>query len=186
MANGFPSTVLDPDAHPVLDKFAEAVSKLVNRYYPPSQDHRPTIILEPGRAISSSAQTLLLRVLAVKEPAGGKEIVITDGGKNLALPTGYEHHQLVAASRLGHTATRTYDVFGPLCHPGDILFHAVSLPALEPGALLGIMDAGAYFIPNQTNFSNPRPAAVMVREGRAHLIRQRETFEHVVTLDRCD
>jgi hypothetical protein len=27
---------------------------------------------------------------------------------------------------------------------------------------------------------------VMVREGRAHLIRQRETFEHVVTLDRCD
>ena len=27
------------------------------------------------------------------------------------------------------------------------------------------MDAGAYFIPNQMNFSNPRPAAVIAKDG---------------------
>jgi diaminopimelate decarboxylase len=185
MANGFPPTVLDPDAHPALDTFAGAVSELVNRYYPQSASHQPTIILEPGRAITSSAQTLVLSVLAVKDKAGGHKMVITDGGKNIAMPTGYEHHQLLAASRLDRPATITYDVFGPLCHPGDMLFRAVNLPPLEPGDLLGIMDAGAYFIPNQTNFSNPRPAAVMVRQGEAEVIRRRETFDHVIALDDC-
>ncbi|MDP9130728.1 MAG: hypothetical protein M3N35_10105, partial [Candidatus Binatota bacterium] len=46
-----------------------------------------------------------------------------------------------------------------------------------------IMDAGAYFIPNQMNFSNPRPAVVMVREGRPSLLRERESFQDIVRLD---
>jgi diaminopimelate decarboxylase len=47
------------------------------------------------------------------------------------------------------------------------------------------MDAGAYFIPNQMNFSNPRPAVVSVENGEAQLVRQRESFEDVVRLDGC-
>lgn len=185
MANGFPSTVLDVDAHPPVDAFALAVGDLVSRYYPPAEGDQPTIILEPGRAITSSAQTLLLRVLAVKPRSSENDAVITDGGKNIALPTHYEHHELLAASRLGRPPTRTYDLYGPLCHPGDMLFRSIALPPLEPGDLLAIMDAGAYFIPNQTNFSNPRPAAVMVGQGRADVIRERESFEHVVARDHC-
>lgn len=185
MANGFPPTVLDVSAHPPPDAFAVAVGDLVSRYYPSAEAEQPTIILEPGRAITSSAQMLLLRVLAVKIRHGDNDAVITDGGKNIALPTHYELHELVPASKFGRSPTRSYDVFGPLCHPGDLLFQSIALPTLEPGDLLAIMDAGAYFIPNQTNFSNPRPAAVMVREGRAEVIRERETFEHVVARDRC-
>jgi diaminopimelate decarboxylase len=185
MANGFRPTVLDVAAHPPLDAFARTVGDLVSRYYPPAEGDQPTVILEPGRAITSSAQTLLLRVLAVKARPGANDAVIADGGKNIALPTGYEHHQMLAASKLGLAATKTYDVFGPLCHLGDILFHSIDLPPIEPGDLLAVMDAGAYFIPNQMNFSNPRSAAVMVREGRTDVIRTRETFEHVVALDDC-
>jgi diaminopimelate decarboxylase len=46
------------------------------------------------------------------------------------------------------------------------------------------MDAGAYFIPNQMNFSNPRPAVVMVHQGEAKLLRSREDFDTIVKLDR--
>jgi diaminopimelate decarboxylase len=45
------------------------------------------------------------------------------------------------------------------------------------------MDAGAYFIPNQMNFSNPRPSVVMVRNGQTSLLRQRESFQDIVRLD---
>jgi len=183
MANGFPPTVLDLSAQPSLEAFGKTVGDLVGRYYPPAESDRPTIILEPGRAITSSAQTLLLRVLAVKARPGANDAVIADGGKNVALPTGYEHHQLLAAAKLGDPATKTYDVFGPLCHLGDILFHSIDLPPIEPGDLLAVTDSGAYFIPNQMNFSNPRSAAVVVRDGRAEVIRTRETFEHIVALD---
>jgi hypothetical protein len=33
------------------------------------------------------------------------------------------------------------------------------------------------------NFSNPRAAAVMVSDGQATLIRERETFDDIVRLD---
>jgi hypothetical protein len=33
------------------------------------------------------------------------------------------------------------------------------------------------------NFSNPRPAVVMVEQSQARLVRQRESFEDVVRLD---
>ena len=46
------------------------------------------------------------------------------------------------------------------------------------------MHAGAYFVPNQMNFSNPRPAVALVNNGQASLIRERETFEDMVRLDR--
>jgi diaminopimelate decarboxylase len=74
-------------------------------------------------------------------------------------------------------------VFGPLCHPGDIVVQNRDLPRLEVGDVLAVMDAGAYFIPNQMNFSNPRPAAVMIANGKAEVIRGRESFEDVVRLD---
>jgi diaminopimelate decarboxylase len=74
-------------------------------------------------------------------------------------------------------------VFGPLCHPGDILFKLKELPAVSAGDILAIMDAGAYFVPNQMNFSNPRPSAVMLQGGKAELIRERESFEDIISLD---
>jgi diaminopimelate decarboxylase len=57
------------------------------------------------------------------------------------------------------------------------------LPELQVGDLIAIMDAGAYFIPNQMNFSNPRPAVVAIDEGVVRLSRTREGFEDIVRLD---
>jgi diaminopimelate decarboxylase len=45
------------------------------------------------------------------------------------------------------------------------------------------MDAGAYFVPNQMNFSNPRPGVVMVDSGQEKLIREHETFGDIIARD---
>jgi hypothetical protein len=66
----------------------------------------------------------------------------------------------------------------------DVIALMKRLPALQPGDLIAIMDAGAYFVPNQMNFSHTRPAAVMVEQGTATLIRDRESYEDIVALDR--
>jgi diaminopimelate decarboxylase len=60
--------------------------------------------------------------------------------------------------------------------------HSV-IPRLQVGDTIAVMDSGAYFVPHQTTFSNPRPAAVLVSAGRASLLRRRESFENVVQLD---
>lgn len=140
------------------------------------------IILEPGRAITSGAQSLLLRVIAVKETNGVKKLVL-DGGRNITMPLAWETHKIFPGSRLRQPFAVKTDLYGPLCHPGDVVARHLPLPTMGVGDVIAIMDAGAYFIPNQMNFSNPRPAVVTVRPGEVCLARRREDFEDMV---RCD
>ncbi len=90
---------------------------------------------------------------------------------------------MLPASRMNARYDGRHHLYGPLCHPGDYLVLWKRLPALQPGDIVAVMDAGAYFIPNQMNFSNPRPGVVMVSDGKAELIRAQERFEDVVRLD---
>lgn len=143
----------------------------------------PTVVLEPGRAITSSGQVLLLSVIGKKQGPDGRPYIIVDGGKNITMPLEWETHKIYAATKMTDTATQSTNVFGPLCHPGDVIAKNEPLPELGEGDILAIMDAGAYFIPNQTNFSNPRPAVVSVSGGERKLVRKRERFEDIVSLD---
>ncbi len=128
----------------------------------------PELILEPGRALTSSAQCLLLRVLSSKRScATARTTPSPTAAATSCMPLAYEYHELFAANRMREPAdTRAHRACGPLCHPSDVVVAQRQLPRLVAGDLLAVMDAGAYFIPNQMNFSNPRPAAVMLVDGR--------------------
>ena len=174
---------IDISASPKLDQYSDEIIKLFRQYHPAGTEPTPTIIFEPGRAITSSAQSLLLKVLAVKEGENGVKNVIMDGGKNITMPLAYEYHEILPASKMNDARDEYFNLYGPLCHPSDIIFLLKKLPEIEVGDIMAIMDAGAYFVPNQMNFSNPRPAAVMVKNGHKTLIRKREAFEDIVALD---
>jgi len=183
MRHSWPPAPIDYDSTPTPDEYAAAIIQVVRDFYPATSDAQPTVAFEPGRALTSSAQCLLLRAITVKRGRRRTPAVILDGGKNLAPPTAYEHHELLPVTRAAAKRGRRYNFFGPLCHPGDELFIEQSFPEVVVGDLVAIMDAGAYFVPNQTNFSHPRPAAVIVDHGTATLLRKRETFEDVVRND---
>lgn len=179
--NNLPLRPVEVGSTPSIDDYARGIASLMRDFYPDGE--LPTIAFEPGRAISSGAQSLLLEVLAVKPGRDKITRVILNGGKNFALPTGYEYHELLPASRMNEPLAGPLNFFGPLCHPGDVLFVQKPFPAIAVGDVIAVMDAGAYFVPNQMNFSNPRPAAVMVRDGQTLVFRGRESFEDIVRLD---
>jgi diaminopimelate decarboxylase len=181
IAAGYPPREAIPSDCPAPQAYAEGISHLLNRHFP-RPDDRPEVVFEPGRAITSSAQTLLLRVLAVKLRHGVRQIIL-DGGKNVSMPLEWETHKIFAGNRMSRPHSTPTDLFGPLCHPGDVVARHLLLPELQVGDLIAIMDAGAYFIPNQMNFSNPRPAVVAIDEGVVRLSRTREGFEDIVRLD---
>lgn len=65
-----------------------------------------------------------------------------------------------------------------------MLIDEATLPVLEPGDLLAVPMAGAYCLAMASNYNlAPRPAAVLVRDGEARVIRRRETYEDVL---RCE
>ena len=183
-AKNLPAIPPDVKAAESISDYASSIIELFREYYPAELDEHPTIIFEPGRAITSSAQSLLLKVVAIKPGVNGMTNVIVDGGKNIAIPTSWEYHEVFAVSKIKISPTNYYKIFGPLCHPNDVLFPVKKLPELEPGDILAIMDAGAYFVPNQRNFSFPRPSVVMVENGSHKIIRERESFEHIIALDK--
>jgi diaminopimelate decarboxylase len=182
VAHGYPPRPATPDECPSPTDYAAKLIPLIERYQLQGEAP-PEILFEPGRAITSSAQILLLKVLAVKIDDEGRQTLILDGGKNLTLPLEWETHQIFAVSRMNEPHDQVYDLCGPLCHPGDILAKQKRLPRLHPGDLLAVMDAGAYFIPNQLNFSLPRPAVVLLEGRHVRCLRSREQFEDIVRLD---
>lgn len=185
---GYPARSPDPTGIPTPEDYANAMAPLLGKLRKGDEEagRSPRIVLEPGRAITSRSQTLLLSLIAKKPGVDGKEYLIADGGKNITMPLGWETHRIFAANKHSKKATNKYDLFGPLCHPGDILVKNQMFPALEAGDVLAIMDAGAYFIPNQMNFSNPRPTIVSVNQGKHEIVRRRETFEDMLGCDEID
>jgi diaminopimelate decarboxylase len=180
VALGYAAREAIPADCPTPTDYASRIAGLFKELLPAGA--QPEIVLEPGRAITSSAQTLLLGVLAVKEGGSARKLIL-DGGKNVTMPLGWETHKIFPTRALDKPFDTRSDLFGPLCHPADIVARHQMLPTLGIGDAIAIMDAGAYFVPNQMNFSNPRPSVVIVEQGRARLSRRRESFDDVVRLD---
>jgi len=139
------------------------------------------LILEPGRRISGNAGILLTRIIYKKE-RDNKLFYIVDAGMNdLARPSLYgAYHHIVPVTQNG-SPTKRADVVGPICETGDILAKERELPQLKEGELLAVLSVGAYGFTMASNYnSRPRPAEVLIDNGRAKLIRQRETLADLI------
>jgi diaminopimelate decarboxylase len=144
-----------------------------------------TLYLEPGRFLVGSAGVLLTRVL-YKKHSGGKEFVVVDAGMNdLVRPSHYQaYHEIVELEERDRPPSRV-DVVGPVCETGDFLALDRRLPGLQPGDALAILGAGAYGFVMASNYnSRPRPAEVIVDDGRWWTSRPREKIEDLFRSER--
>ena len=146
---------------------------------------RITLLLEPGRFLIAQAGALLTRVLYVKKN-GEKTFIITDAGMNdLIRPSLYQaHHEIVPVTPRKGARRITADIVGPVCETGDFFARDRELPAVQPGDLLAILDAGAYGMSLASNYnSRPKPAEVLVQGKRVRLIRRRETSSDMLAAE---
>ena len=144
----------------------------------------PRIACEPGRIVFSQSHVMLSKVHSIKRNAFGPDFVMTDAGKILtSYPCDYEYHQMFVANRMRADCDTNYHLMGRLCTPADWLAKNRCLPKLEPGDVIAVMDAGAYFTSYSSNFAFPRPAIVMLEEGGVRTVRRRESFEHLTGMD---
>ena len=161
-------------AHQV-EKYAAALAKgLANE--------TAHLLLEPGRFIVAQAGALLTRVLVVKKN-GSKTFIITDAGMNdLIRPALYHaHHEIIPIKQPTGKSTITADIVGPVCESGDFFARDRVLPAVKPGDLVLLLDAGAYGMSLTSNYnSRPRPAEVLIDGADAKLIRRRETMRDLL------
>jgi len=160
-----------------------AVATGVRRYgLPPLR-----VTVEPGRAIVGPAGLTLYEVGTVKSLDGGRTYLSVDGGmSDNPRPALYgARHTFVAAGPPRRGTNRRVDVVGKHCESGDLLGRDVELPAdLAAGDLVAVGATGAYTHAMASNYNRlPRPAMVLVSEGRAQLLVRRETIDDVLSRD---
>ncbi len=149
----------------------------------------PEIVLEPGRSLVARAGVTLYGVGVVKRASETTTYVAVDGGmSDNPRPHLYgARYTALLANRPEEPAGGSFTVCGKHCESGDLLIERVALPEPRRGDLLALPGTGAYTLAMGSNYNAvPRPAAVLVADGRARVIRRRETVDDVLALDAED
>ena len=145
----------------------------------------PELWLEPGRSLVGRAGVTLYRVGAVKRLSGRTWVAVDGGMSDNPRPQLYDaRYTALSATRAGEDADEVVSVAGMHCESGDVLIDDVALPSPRRGDLLAVPATGAYTLAMASNYNGvTRPAAVLVRDGEAALIRRRETVDDLLRLE---
>jgi len=144
------------------------------------------LVLEPGRSIVSRAGVTLYSVGGVKQTSAATTFVTIDGGmSDNPRPAMYNaRYTALLANRADEAPTETYAVAGKHCESSDVLIERVELPQPRRGDLLAVPVTGAYTLSMSSNYNAVlRPPAVLVADGKARVIRRRETLEDLLALE---
>jgi len=171
------------DCQPI-DLFLSEIINSMNKFCLKNNLPMPKILIEPGRFITSRSEFLLVQVHVIKTKKDGTLFAISDAGRlSSTFPCDYEYHEIFVANRANDRMNQIYNIMGRICTSADWMVKNRYLPDLQSGDILAVMDAGAYFSSNSSNFSFPRPGIVMVSDGKSSVIRKHETFDHLIAMD---
>jgi diaminopimelate decarboxylase len=147
----------------------------------------PKLLCEPGRSLVGSACVTAYTVGSTKTVPEIRTYIAVDGGmSDNPRPITYQsQYRALIADKMSVPLTQTVTIAGKHCESGDILIGKASLPEVVPGDILVVMATGAYNYSMASNYNRlPKPAAVLVKDGEANLIIQRETHADLLRCDR--
>ncbi|MHC4087069.1 MAG: diaminopimelate decarboxylase [Planctomycetota bacterium] len=162
------------------------------------KDKNLKLILEPGASIAANTAILVTQVLYLKT-GGEKKFVIVDAGMNdLIRPPLYDAFHFIWPAKVDKnfvperrdkdlklTGTEVVDVVGPICEGADFFAKGRALPPVKRGDMLSIFTAGAYGFSMSSNYNaRVRAAEVLVDGDNFSIIRRRETYEDLISLER--
>ncbi|MBP7653465.1 diaminopimelate decarboxylase [Candidatus Dependentiae bacterium] len=142
------------------------------------------LILEPGRYIAGNSGLLLIKTVYVKD-IGIKKFIITDGAMNdLIRPTLYEaYHHIMSVKKTGKTGV--FDIVGPVCESGDYFAKERKISCVKQNEYLAVLSSGAYGFSMSSNYnSRPRTAEILVDGNKSSVIRKRETYDDLISLEK--
>lgn len=142
----------------------------------------PHLHLEPGRSLIAQAGVALYRVGAVKK-RGEKTWLLIDGGMgdNPRFALYGARYSCLPVKNVAEERAGLVSIGGPFCESGDVIIEDLAMPDIQEGDLIAVPVAGAYQLSMASNYNGSRrPAAVMLEDGKARLILQRETVDDLL------
>ena len=146
----------------------------------------PKLVCEPGRSLIGSSGTTIYTVGSIKQVPNGRKFISIDGGMaDNPRPITYQaKYSAVVANKMNETSDKkkeTVTIAGRYCETGDLLIKDIELPKVEPKDIIAVFSTGAYNYSMSSNYNLvPRPACVLVSDGKAEIIIERETYDDLI------
>ena len=176
----------EADDPPSIEEWVKAVAESIESACNQYQLPLPKLIAEPGRSLIGSACVTAYTIGSRKEIPELRTYISVDGGmSDNPRPITYQSlYRSVVANRMSAPLTETVTVAGKHCESGDVIIKDALLPSTEPGDVLVVLSTGAYNYSMASNYNRiGRPAAVLVYQGEANLILQRESYQDLLRQD---
>lgn len=187
IGGGLGIAYLPDEQVPTITEFVEAICShfkaSLEKYEVAS---KPQLSAEPGRSIIAPAGITLQKVCVVKKIPDGTVHVILDGGlSNNPRVVMYDaKYHMFLANRPQAQHDMRVTVSGSHCET-DLIREDVLVPHdIRPGDIMVVQCTGAYGHVMSSNYNGTcRPAVILVNDGAANLIVQREEFDDLVYRD---
>ena len=177
--SGFKVPYKDGDIETNIEAFG---IKLTERFqeFCKSYGKEITLAFEPGKFLVSEAGYFLVKVNAIKQTTSTVFAQVDSGFNHLIRPMLYgAQHEIVNLSN-PDGKERFYSVVGYICET-DTFANNRRINEITEGDILAFKNAGAYCFTMSSNYNSRfRPAEVLWYNGKAHLIRKRETFDDIL------
>ena len=135
---------------------------------------------EPGKFLVSESGYFLVKTNVVKQTTSTMFAGVDSGLNHLIRPMLYDAYHNITNVSNPDGIERIYAVVGYICET-DTFGWDRKLNEVKEGDVLAFHNAGAYGFSMASNYNSRfRPAEVFILDGKAHLIRRRETFEDLL------
>ncbi len=139
-----------------------------------------TLAFEPGKFLVSEAGYFLAKVNVIKQTTSTVFAGIDSGFNHLIRPMFYGSQHTIENISNPKGKERFYTVVGYICET-DTFASNRRITEIHEGDTLCFRNAGAYCFSMASNYNSRfKPAEVLWKNGKGHLIRERETFEDLL------
>ena len=177
--SGFKVPYKKGDIETDIEELGEKLTKRFNAFQ--NSYGRPlTLVFEPGKFLVSEAGFFLAKVNVVKQTTSTVFAGIDSGFNHLIRPMLYGSEHYIENISNPEGKERFYSVVGYICET-DTFATNRRISEIKEGDILCFRNAGAYCFSMASNYnSRCKPAEVLWMENKAHLIRERETFQDLI------
>ena len=178
---------VESDCPPDVKDLADVITEAMHKH----SVEIPTIYLEPGRSIISTAGVTLYTVgssKTVNVDGTIKRYIAVDGGMaDNPRPSMYQAEYVAEGVGVNNLAKRPKEkvtIAGRYCESGDILINEIELPHLEAGDIICVYNTGAYNYSMASNYNRvEKPAMVLVNSSQSDIIVNRESLDDLISHD---
>jgi len=179
LGGGFKIPYRERDKETDINKLAKKVAEAFANHPNPGNKHLQ-VWFEPGKFLVSDAGYLITQVSVLKETSATVFASVNSGFNHLIRPMFYNAYHRIENISNKEGVKKHYTVVGNICETDTFAWDR-EINEIREGDYLVFYNAGAYGFEMSSNFNSRfKPAEVMVKDGKAALIRKRDSFEDLL------